>query len=399
VNLPLGYLKGTGTDGVFLHGFLHYFGEDLLHLPYLCAVPKGQGGMVFNWHLDAEEAQAPLLSLKKLGVFKNGPFSIHITAGPDTVAFGDGLGFNLPKNSVMQQTLREFANQGHQVGSHGGWIHDYWGLNAPAILPTDPTQQQFWYNLLIWNKQAVEAATGKPMLEYSAPEGNQPEWVTTWLEQQGALAYYFTGNTGLGPTRSYRGGTLNNKSIWSVPVSPYGQYATFEEFEQYGVSHASATSWLLAMTNFTSQNRVCRMVYAHPPGAYDYYDSLSALLTRAKQDQQAGQFAWYTMTDMANFLNRREKITWSVSAMADGTRLYQVSSPQSLQDATWIFPKANYGQPMILNGTGTIQANTGHAKPKLKVQNSATTVSQDTTEWLVTAGKGNTLLFAVKPLQ
>ena len=111
-----------------------------------------------------------------------------------------------------------------------------------------------------------------------------------------------------------------------------------------------------------------------------------------------GQFRWYTMTDIANFLNRREKITWSVSALPDGNRLYQASSPDSLQDATWIFPKANYSQPLIIGGTGTITVKTGHAKPKVKTQTAGPTVSQDTTEWLVTAGKGTTLQFLVKPL-
>ncbi len=157
------------------------------------------------------------------------------------------------------------------------------------------------------------------------------------------------------------------------------------------------------MTNFTAQNRICRLIYCHPQGALDYYDSLSSLLLRATQYKQTGQFRWYTMTDMANFLNRREKITWSVSALPDGTRVYQASSPQSLADCTWIFPKANYAQPVIVGGKGTITVNSGHATPKLKPGKStsktqSTTVSQDTDEWLVIAGEGTTLQFTVKPL-
>ena len=47
VNLPLGYLKSR-TDGLLLHSFLHYFAQQVLHLPYLAPVPDGTGGLVLN---------------------------------------------------------------------------------------------------------------------------------------------------------------------------------------------------------------------------------------------------------------------------------------------------------------------------------------------------------------
>ncbi|MEO6383716.1 MAG: hypothetical protein ABIO30_04585, partial [Thermomonas sp.] len=49
VNLPLGYLK-LRSDGMLLHGFLSWFGEELGGLPRLLSVPQGVGGMILNWH-------------------------------------------------------------------------------------------------------------------------------------------------------------------------------------------------------------------------------------------------------------------------------------------------------------------------------------------------------------
>ncbi|WP_212567113.1 hypothetical protein, partial [Pseudomonas aeruginosa] len=44
VNLPLAYLDGQ-TDGMLIHGYLHYFGTNLLKLPSLSALPKAKAGL------------------------------------------------------------------------------------------------------------------------------------------------------------------------------------------------------------------------------------------------------------------------------------------------------------------------------------------------------------------
>ena len=82
VNLPLGYLESR-TDGLLLHSFLHYFATRILDLPYLASVPDGTGGLILNWHVDAASSIQPLGVLQRAGVFDQGPYSIHQTAGPD----------------------------------------------------------------------------------------------------------------------------------------------------------------------------------------------------------------------------------------------------------------------------------------------------------------------------
>ena len=127
VNLPLTYLKVARTDGLLMHGFLRYFAHNVLQMAHLSAVPNAVAGLTLNWHLDSFAAQQPTFNLEKMGVFEEGPFSIHMTTGPDAVTIGDGKGWNLNSNPQARQILQRFAHEGHAVGSHGGWNHDYYG--------------------------------------------------------------------------------------------------------------------------------------------------------------------------------------------------------------------------------------------------------------------------------
>ena len=64
--------------------------------------------------------------------------------------------------------------------------------------------------------------TLEPLLrEYSPPVGNNPLWAMDWLEQQGVVAAYLTGHTGMGPTRQYREGQLRNpRETLQNPANP-----------------------------------------------------------------------------------------------------------------------------------------------------------------------------------
>src|SRR5437764_2340824 len=126
VNLPLGYLESR-TDGLMLHSFLLYFANHILHLPHLASVPDGTGGLVLNWHIDAESALKPMTLLQKAGIFDQGPFSVHFTAGPDVNAVNDGKGLDVEHNPAAQGWIQYFQKHGDVVGSHGGWIHNYFG--------------------------------------------------------------------------------------------------------------------------------------------------------------------------------------------------------------------------------------------------------------------------------
>jgi hypothetical protein len=372
VNTPLGYLKGA-TDGMLLHGLLSFFSTDMLNLARLSKQPDGIGGLTLNWHIDSGAALAPIKTLKTAGIWNNGPFSIDVTAGPDTVSFGDKLGLNLLNNPTAQGFLRDFVKQGHQVGSHGGWIHDYYGLNATEDNQNSLTADKVhtFRDLLVLNKNATELVTGTPNLEYSSPEGNNPRWALDWSEQQHQVGYYYTGHTGMSPTRSYRDGVLRNPSMWAFPVVPFGQYATFEEFQDFNVAKTDVINWYASLIDFDTATRTSRLIYMHPPGAAEWIDVVSAVMIYARSKGQT--FRWYTMPALANFLASRNLVTWTEYGTGPGPRQFVASHPASLASMTWLLPKTAYARPLVNSG--------------------AATVSDGNDAWVVSATNGTSLVF------
>jgi len=384
VNLPLTYLKGR-TDGLMMHGFLRYFAHEMLGLAQLSAMPAGVGGLTYDWHLDAKAAQAPTQQLVKLKVFADPQalFSIEMTAGPDTIVPGDQLGWNLPKNKTAQQLLANFAKTGHAVGSHGGWIHDYYGSrvtednalqSSGGACVNTVLRVDNYLQCLVLNRQAVDSASKKPSRSYSAPEGNNPLWAMDWLEQQGVVGAYFAGHTGLGATRQWRDGQLRNPGLWVFPVTPQGVYATFEEFQDYGVPKAEVQAWYRELVDFSLAYNTSRLVYAHPPGAALWSDVLLDLLAYARA--QGNRFAWYPMPRLADFLQQRLQVQWTQTRdAATGQTVLEANHPQSLAQMTWRLPRDRYPTaPVLLEGSASVD-------------------SSDARFWIVRASGGTRLRF------
>lgn len=333
VNLPLGYLK-LRTDGVLLHGFVSWFGRALCGLPSLLAVPDGVGGLVLNWHIDSNASLAPLIALQgESTLLAHGPFSVHFTAGPDTYSIGDGSGLNLESNPMSQRWVRYFQARGDAIGSHGGWIHNVF---AKRINDRNGAKFSPW---IARNNAVLERITGLPVLEYSAPEGNQPQWVTDWLGAHGVLGYYFTGDTGMSPTRTYRDGRRSDRTTWAFPVSPYGRVASFEDADEASIPQEEISRWLERLVAFSASDRSARLFYFHPPGGLEYLDSLQRLLKAA--DARRDAFRWYTISGLSSFLNRREKTRWSLDEDGDGW-LLRAENPAGLEGQAWIVPALHY---------------------------------------------------------
>ncbi|MDO9163378.1 MAG: hypothetical protein Q8N35_01945 [Methylococcaceae bacterium] len=443
VNLPLSRLK-TQTDGLLMHGAIRYFGDDLSQLPRLASVPNGIPGMTVNVHVDSQDALAPINEMKAAGIWDNGPFSVHFTGGPvvdyqECLADSNGLpirslpvngqpatcanlianplgdvvyqkdvngnkivkstaavGLNIPNNSAAKAAIQYFAAKGHQIGAHGGWLHDYYGNNAhddiydlsttPSTL-VNPSNQATYQPYLELNKTTVDKVVARKTTEYSAPMGNNSKWAVNWLENNGVLGAYFLGDTGMGATRHWREGDLLNQSIWMFPVTPLGLYATFEEFTEYGVDTADVTNWLTKLVDFEVVNRTNRLVYFHPPGAVDYLPSLQSMIDRADSYANSSNhdFKWYSMTDIAKFMTNRKQVSWSVTPQS-GKLLFQASHPSSLVGQTWILPKEEYNKPTV-NSTYNYWTLWGY-KP-------SATVSEDGEAWLVTVNSGTSISFTV----
>ena len=363
VNLPVTSLAES-TDGLPLHVFLKYFAQHVLALPFLLSVPDGVGGIVLDWHVDSNAAIKSLQEMSTWSLMQQGPYSIDITAGPDTYRPGDHEGFDLPHNPVSRELVRQLMRLGNEIGSHGGWIHDYFAHHVDK----DPPEQM--QQFLALNKAAIEEATGKPDLEYSAPNGNQPEWVTQWIADHGFIAYYFTGDTGMGPTQGYRDGRRDQQNIWAFPISHMNRAASFEEMTIQSIPGATIQQWLDALTDFVVSRRQVRLAYFHPPGILPYRPIVDRWMKKTAQLRNACEFRWYTMVQMSDFLNNRKHVMWHLSEK-NGIASLDASDAMTLAHDSWFLPATRYEKPAVVRGAAKIQ--------------------NDPKGWIVVAGEGSGL--------
>jgi hypothetical protein len=359
VNLPLGYLAAR-TDGMLMHSFLRYFAIKMAGLPYLSPVPDGIGGLVFNWHIDAKSMIGPLQQLVSAGVFDRGPYSVDFTAGPDVDQFGDGKGLNVGVDATTDHLISQLQRRGHVIGSHGGWIHNYFGEHIGE------NNEREFAPYIQRNIEAIEKVTGKPITEYSAPLGNQPQWVSHWLEARHIDAYYFAGDTGMGPTQVYRDGVRDGDSVWAFPIVHLGSYASLEEMGFANVSSGIVKNWLNGVAGFVAEDRTARLVYTHPLGATKYIGALKEFLSYTDQLARENRFRWYTMSHLADFLNQRKETQWSMVQKASGSLLLRARNSKTLNHDAWVFSKAQFDRPKVRDGRAQI--------------------SSGNTQWIVTAG-------------
>ena len=348
-NLPLGYLK-TRTDGYWLHRMLGYFATQVLQQPVLSAAPQGMGGVVLNLHVDSNAAEQPMLALEQAGWFEQGPFSIHLTAGPDTYRLGDRLGLDMRHNQKMQALLRRLQARGHEIGNHGGWVHNVFGEQANA-----DNAQQFepWLAL---NQQTLSTITGRLLTSYSAPMGNQPDWATDWLRSKHFKAYYTPGNNGMGPTRSYQNGLPPaSDSPWAFPIANYLRVATLDELPPDQQAQLGMQTFIAQLLNYTAVHGVVRLFYFHPATAPDFRDTLQRLQAQAAVLKGQGRWRWYGMSELADFLARRQAVQWRFVPDSERSQAsLSAHSAQSLQGMTWVFAAGTTRNLHLSDGSAEI---------------------------------------------
>jgi hypothetical protein len=358
VNLPLTFLK-LRTDGLFLHSFLRYFAQDLVGLPQLAPMPNAQGALIMNWHIDSAAAVPAMEKLHAVGAFEQGPYSVHLTAGPDVDVPGDGLGMDLVRNTTMQAWVQFFAARGDEVGSHGGWTHNEFGRLV------DSQSREKSVAMISRNTQAVSQASGKLVREYSAPNGNHPAWITSWLRERGVLAYYFTGDIGMPPTRSFQDGQQGQPEAWAFPVLSFGKYAAFEEAAAHQVPETDVAAWLKDVADFCANTRSVRLMYFHPPGVAIFRQAFADWMRHTKALVANGSLRWTTMAQHADFSNRRLKTSWSMQAddststststrTTRGSLRLLATNSESLDSMGWLLSTTRYAQPRVLEGPGWV---------------------------------------------
>ena len=90
-----------------------------------------------------------------------------------------------------------------------------------------------------------------------------------------------------------------------------------------------------------------------------YVETLQAWFQHTRELAGEQRFRWYTMSQVANFLNARQQVTWSVKNLGSNSVLV-AGHPQTLEHQTWMFPDKQYDQPRVLNGSADIRDQDGY---------------------------------------
>jgi hypothetical protein len=138
-----------------------------------------------------------------------------------------------------------------------------------------------------------------------------------------------------------------------------GKEASLEEMGFDDVPIGAVRDWMLAVTDFTVRQHAARLVYAHPFGAERFFPTLRAWLNNADALQAEGRFRWYTMTELAGFLNQREAVQWTLLRNSADRVTLRASHPKTLAHQSWIFPQEFYSDPRVVKGTATVRVQDG----------------------------------------
>jgi hypothetical protein len=349
VNLPLGYVK-CYSDDFPLRSVLRTFLAGVVKMPHLVGVRDGRGGLVINWHIDSSIDWRSLRDMMKDGYL--GPdlrYSLDITAGDFRDTPGDGLGFDAcGKGRPTIDLIKGFGS----VGSHGGWAHNWF---AAKVESGAFVKREIYANIKR-NTDCLESVTGTKVVEYSAPNGIHPQPVTTEvLEELGFLAYYYTGDTGSAPNRTFLNGRKISDKVIAFPIMPLGKSASLYEMKGRGTPEDEVERWLLETTDYVIRNRTVRLVYSHPYDVPDYPRALKTFLKYASRKQKEGLLRVESMGEFASFLLRFLKTRTSFTLTGE-TLTISLRNPEGLEGITVALPRGSYARP---SGPGLIVQEAG----------------------------------------
>ncbi|MDY0110162.1 MAG: hypothetical protein RBT60_09525 [Candidatus Krumholzibacteria bacterium] len=339
VGLPLGYLKGQGDD-LPLRIVLRHFAGERARLPRIVPAPRGIGGLVLSWHIDGAADLAAVPAMAAAGFLDPAlPASWHVCAGPDNDAPGDGGGFDACGRGRPSLDL---LPAGSELGSHGGWAHNHFARRL-AVDDLPPAELR---SLIVKNRDCLAEVAGRSLREYSSPAGVHPQpLLTEIIAELGFTCYYYTGDGGSAPNRTFYGGQPVPGGLIAFPVLPLGGSASLGEIvRDPRLAPADLAGWLDAATDYCAAERTVRLVYAHPydlftgPGEAAYREVWLAWQRRLRERQTRADLQVDTMGRFAEFLAR----CWRTEAVyrrgGDGLRL-ALRNPEGLRDITIAVPR------------------------------------------------------------
>lgn len=338
VNLPLGHLKGY-SDDLLLRAIVRSFLFKVVKIPHLVNTYYGRGGLVVNWHIDANlDWKSIPLMLREGYLRKDIEYSIHITAGDFRDELGDGLGFDAcGKGKGFVNSIKDYGT----IGSHGGWAHNWFSRN----IENGKFSKKEMYKYIKKNNDCLEGITGYKILEYAAPNGVHPQPMTTKvLEKLGFLAYYYTGDTGSAPNRTFINGKMVSEKIIAFPIMPFEKTASLFEMKKAGKTEDEVKRWLIKTVNYAVRNRTVRLIYSHPYDILNYPTALKSFLDYSGRLQREGKLEIKSMSYFTRFMLRFLKTDYTLKLTDKGLTV-SIKNVEGLDGITMAIPKDSYKKP------------------------------------------------------
>lgn len=341
VNLPLGHLKAY-SDDLWLRAILRTFLFKVVKVPHLVNTPDGKGGLVLNLHIDWYEDWKGITFMKENGYFTpNIRYSFHNTAGDFTNRPGDGLGFDACGRG--RKYLRSILKYG-KLGSHGGWAHNWFYQNIEDGSFGEEQIEQY----IVKNNKCLERVSGYPVIEYSAPNGVHPQpLLTNILGKHGIIAYYYTGDSGSAPNRTFFNKKMVSDKIIAFPVLSYQDTASLFEMKLEGISSKALKQWLTDLLAFVGTNRTIRLIYSHSYDIPPYYPgTFKQFIDLAEKKCREGEIYIQPMSYFAGFLHRFLKTRYRFRWKGSGVEIF-LKNPEGLANIVTAIPAQEYEKPVL----------------------------------------------------
>jgi hypothetical protein len=343
VNLPIGYLKVFGTDDMLIRSFIRTFLFKIAKIPHISSAPFNKGGLVINWHVDNSTEIKNIPQMMQEGILrKNLQNSFSITAGDYVLSPKDGKGFDAKGKG--RHVLKKLMKYG-TLGSHGGWAHNWFSKSLKEGLITKEEAAEY----VLKNNKAIEEITNYKVTEYAAPEGVHPQpYFTEILEELGLKSYYYPGDSGSCPNRTFFEGKMVSEKVIAFPILPFWQNACIVEMSDNNITNDELEEWIFSVLDFVCENKNTRLIYSH---LYDflfrkeYKKPFKRFLDELELRIKKGELTVAPMTYFADFMHKHLNTDYKFRNTGSGMKAV-VSNPVDLEGITIAIPKEKYKKPV-----------------------------------------------------
>jgi len=161
------------------------------------------------------------------------------------------------------------------------------------------------------------------------------------LQKLGFNSYYYTGDNGSAPNRTFIYGRMVSSEVIAFPVISLNQDASLYEMKKNQIEEDKVQKWLFDCVDYMINNRTTRLFYSHLHDVDNYPNAVQNFLKYAAQKQSEGKLKVAPMSEIAGYF-KRFLITEYSFHEKDGDLLITLKNNAGLKGITVAVPKNKY---------------------------------------------------------